>query len=433
MSTINSTPLSVGVTVDLELEESAGGHVKCWQRFAEAATRFPMIDLTVYFLADKEKMIPLADNVRYRTMVPQRGTRQIGLRNIPGHTDLARHHAKVAKFLVAHDVLHVTGPFALSGAAQRARMIAKKPLAASLHTNNAIYARLCTPDAVAGFFNGNRVVRTACERLGLSKISERLMSRRVHRRLRGAQHLFYSNEFQHAYFHSHHRMISHSGLRRGVDRSLFNVQMRDRPRIFRTFGLSCTTPIVAFAGRLDATKNVQLLMSIAEELWASGLKFNLLIIGDGPLRQQLAQRYGAQAVFPGWVSQQDLSWMLASADLLAFPSETETVGNVVLEALASGVLVAAAKTTSAAECLVKYGNGDLIVQGLRLQDWTRLLLPLLSNPIRLCELRALALSNLDILPSWADVFIEDLFPVWQRLSHRSPRVDQFNGQTVGNV
>lgn len=49
-------PLSVGVLVDLELTENAGGHVKCWQRIAEASLYLPdRVDLTVYFLGDREQ------------------------------------------------------------------------------------------------------------------------------------------------------------------------------------------------------------------------------------------------------------------------------------------------------------------------------------------------------------------------------------------
>jgi hypothetical protein len=85
-------PRSVGVLVDLELAGNTGEHVKCWQRIAEAvAPMSDLIDLTVYFLGDRVETIPLSDSVRYVTLPPRLGTRQVAfLSQGAGHTDLAQ-------------------------------------------------------------------------------------------------------------------------------------------------------------------------------------------------------------------------------------------------------------------------------------------------------------------------------------------------------
>src|ERR1044071_2887089 len=116
-------PLSVGVTVDLELGNGAGGHVKCWQRVAGvfagavAEAEFGDVDLTVYFLGDEARTIALGERARMRFVPPGRGTGGLGLGNAPGHTDLARRNPAIEPMLARHDVLHTTGPFALSGSA----------------------------------------------------------------------------------------------------------------------------------------------------------------------------------------------------------------------------------------------------------------------------------------------------------------------------
>lgn len=408
----NAAVTSVGVTVDLEFTHSAGGHVKCWQRFAEAAVKFPSIDLTVYFLGHKDRVMALSDRVRYRTVVPLRGTRSIGLSRVPGHTDLARRHPGMEKYLANHDVLHATSSFALSGSAQYTSMKMLKRFVASIHTDNPAYALGCTGDIVSGLLRSGRRVARACEWLGLSRMSAYALKKRVLRRLSGAHHFLYSNERQREYFRSHFPSVPTSGLRRGIDPLVFNPGVRNRERFERAFGRPSNRVIVAFAGRLDAAKNVRVLLSAAEELWKSGSVFDLMMIGDGPLRQELSRRCGERGIFPGWVSQEELSWLLASADLLAFPSETETVGNAVLEAIACNVPVAVAEHSSGAESALQYGANGIVVKGRGSRAWARALSYVLAEPAHLSRFRASVRNGMHILPTWSDVLAEDLLPVW---------------------
>ena len=94
---------------------------------------------------------------------------------------------------------------------------------------------------------------------------------------------------------------------------------------------------LGFCGRLSIEKNVFLLTRIRTELIARGItNFRFLIVGhgkeEGPLRQQLPN-----AEFTGVLRGNDLARAYANMDLFVFPSHTDTFGNVVLEALASGV------------------------------------------------------------------------------------------------
>ena len=70
--------ISIGVWVDLKRQPSAGGHVKCWEKFAEAATTMAdQLDLTVHFLGDQDHVIPLASNVRYVLHRPRFSTERL--------------------------------------------------------------------------------------------------------------------------------------------------------------------------------------------------------------------------------------------------------------------------------------------------------------------------------------------------------------------
>ncbi len=117
---------------------------------------------------------------------------------------------------------------------------------------------------------------------------------------------------------------------RGVDTVAFSPEHRDRTATPDDF-------VLGFCGRLSVEKNVFLLARIRTELLARGItNFRFLIIGhgkeEGRLRQDLPN-----ADFTGVLRGHDLARAYANMDLFVFPSHTDTFGNVVLEALASGV------------------------------------------------------------------------------------------------
>lgn len=97
-------------------------------------------------------------------------------------------------------------------------------------------------------------------------------------------------------------------------------------------------PLLLYVGRLAAEKRVEWLHPLVEAL--PGVR--LAIVGDGPLRSALEDRFaGTPTVFTGYLQGDDLAHAYASADLFVFPSASETFGNVVLEAMASGLPVIA--------------------------------------------------------------------------------------------
>jgi glycosyltransferase involved in cell wall biosynthesis len=139
---------------------------------------------------------------------------------------------------------------------------------------------------------------------------------------------------------------------RGVDTIAFSPEYRDRSGTDEAF-------VLGFCGRLSIEKNVFLLTRIRTELMARGItNFRFLIVGhgkeEGPLRQQLPN-----AEFTGVLRGNDLARAYANMDLFVFPSHTDTFGNVVLEALASGV-PAVVTPDGGPRYIVKEGETGLI-------------------------------------------------------------------------
>lgn len=124
---------------------------------------------------------------------------------------------------------------------------------------------------------------------------------------------------------------------RGVDATLFHPARRSAAWRRRMAG-SEERPIALYVGRLSHEKN----LTVLSEAWKAlgGRDAHLVVVGDGPARSDLQQALqGSSVTFTGYLQGEALAEAYASSDLFAFPSRTETFGQVVLEAMASGLAV----------------------------------------------------------------------------------------------
>jgi phosphatidylinositol alpha 1,6-mannosyltransferase len=140
---------------------------------------------------------------------------------------------------------------------------------------------------------------------------------------------------------------------RGVDSELFSPKKRDMAWR-RSLGLGDDEVAIAFAGRLVKEKNTAIYARVMSGLVARGLRVRPLVIGDGP--EMAAMRAALPTgLFPGFLHGNELARAYASSDLFFFPSESETFGNVTLEAMASGLPAVNA---------VSSGSNSLVAEGV---------------------------------------------------------------------
>jgi glycosyltransferase involved in cell wall biosynthesis len=144
---------------------------------------------------------------------------------------------------------------------------------------------------------------------------------------------------------------------RGVDTQLFDPARRS-DALRRQWGLGPDDGVVLYVGRLAAEKNLDVLVQAYAGMRQLNPRLRLVLVGDGPLRERLAQRC-PEAIFAGQRSGTDLSAHYASADLFLFPSLTETFGNVTPEAMASGLPVLAFDHAAAGQLIEHGENGWL--------------------------------------------------------------------------
>eukprot|EP00271_Cylindrocystis_brebissonii_P004128 TRINITY_DN1560_c0_g1_i1.p1 TRINITY_DN1560_c0_g1~~TRINITY_DN1560_c0_g1_i1.p1 ORF type:complete len:544 (+),score=87.47 TRINITY_DN1560_c0_g1_i1:185-1816(+) len=128
--------------------------------------------------------------------------------------------------------------------------------------------------------------------------------------------------------------------RKGVDSDSFHPRYKSQETRKKLTANEPEKPLIVHVGRLGAEKNLDLLLPIMKRIPGARLAF----VGDGPFRPELEKMFaGTPTVFTGMLQGDELSEAYASGDIFITPSESETLGFVVLEAMASGVPVVAAR------------------------------------------------------------------------------------------
>ncbi|GGG62653.1 glycosyltransferase [Edaphobacter dinghuensis] len=259
-----------------------------------------------------------------RTLELGRGWASVGIEKDLAFDALFWRHAGVIRRELERfrpDVIHITGPSELGMLGAYFAWKLNIPLAASWHTNVHEYAGR----------RMNWLTQYLSEKQGLA--TERSIEagalRATSRFYRLAKILFAPNE-------ELCRLLEDATgrpcrlMQRGVDTSLFSPSRRSRKDNDGSF-------VLGYVGRLSIEKNVALLIRIERELSAMGLTdVRFMIVGHGSEEASLRASL-TQADFAGVLRGTELAQAYADMDLLVFPSHTDTFGNVVLEALASGV------------------------------------------------------------------------------------------------
>jgi len=252
------------------------------------------------------------------------------------------------------NVVHLTTPGPIGLAAVAAARRLDLPLVGSFHTDLARYTAV---------LSGSRALET--------------FMRRYMRWLYGhCQRVLVPSE-------ATRTLVAGSGLPaatlglwgRGVDTTAFSPARRSTA-LRAEWRARDDRPVLLYAGRLSREKDVERLPALHEQLMRLGIDHRLVIVGDGPLRASIAAACPG-AVCPGMLGRERLAEVYASADLFVFPSQTDTAGNVVLEAQASGLPVVVSASGGPREQMSAGTTG--VVCRDELEAWTVAVAALLTD------------------------------------------------------
>lgn len=274
------------------------------------------------------------------------------------------------------DILHIHSPCSLGYAAVRFGKKHNIPVVATYHTHFASYAKYYNIPMLEPFgWSYLRHLYDGCDRIFVPSmpILDELWSQGF-RRL-------------------HH-------LPHGVDSTSFNPG-------YRSFswraahGIPGDKKMLLFAGRLVWEKDLRTLAATYQQLTREREDVVFVVAGDGPVRPEL-EALMPGAIFLGQLNGTDLSHAYASADLFVFPSTTETFGNVIIEAMASGTVPVCAREGGAAG-VVLHGVTGLLTNPRDPADLRRAVTELLDAPARR---ESIALQALEFArrQSWQNIF-----------------------------
>jgi glycosyltransferase involved in cell wall biosynthesis len=263
------------------------------------------------------------------------------------------------------------GPLGLAGFA--VARILKLPLYGTYHTALPQYADLLTDDAAVGeimwkysvwFYNQMDVVYVPSMATGEELCRKGVRKEKV---------MFYS---------------------RGIDVGLFHPSKRNG-FLKNRYGVSEKEIKLLYVGRVSREKNMPLLSEVYRKLVSERSGVRLIVVGSGPyLEEMKSSMKDLPVTFTGFLTGEDLAQAYASSDIFVFPSTTDTFGNVVLEAQASGLPVIVTDGGGPKENVVP-GKTGIIVPGQEKEAFVQAIEGLVDDPKRLETMKLAAREHIE--------------------------------------
>jgi glycosyltransferase involved in cell wall biosynthesis len=209
---------------------------------------------------------------------------------------------------------------------------------------------------------------------------------------------------------------------RGVDVERFHPGRRNG-YYKRHFGLDTAFKLL-YVGRVSKEKNLPLLADAFKRVCRLVPNVRLIVIGDGPYLAEMKKALaGWPCTFAGYVQGMDLAEAYAGADLFVFPSTTDTFGNVILEAQASGLPVVATDAGGPSENVLP-GQTGLVVPGDDIEAMVQAVSGLIADPARLARMSEAARTYMEGR-SFENAFLEH-WKLYSREPRRSDDSDSRN-------
>lgn len=276
------------------------------------------------------------------------------------------------------DIVHLVDPVILGATGLAVARMSGQPVVSSYHTNLAAYCSHFGFTLLAQpMWSYNRLIHNQCALTFCpSPSTARVLRAQGFQRVRVWQ--------------------------RGVDRSVFRPEQRDAGQRSLWLGDAKKT-VLLYAGRVSWEKNLRLLIDAYREMEHTSC--HLVLVGDGPALRELRQELdGLPVTFTGYLQGAELASVYASADFFAFPSKTETFGQVVLEAMASGLPIVGLKAEGVCDIVEDGKSGFLLdIEDLTPQEqvaaYRELLTRLVEQP-QLCRSMGKAAYQETIGRSW---------------------------------
>jgi glycosyltransferase involved in cell wall biosynthesis len=301
-----------------------------------------------------------------------------GTFNLPEYPELKLHYPPLLQMLDYcyennFNQIHSATPGPIGLAALAIAKILKIPISGTYHTSLPQYASQLTDDAIMEeamwkyciwYYNQMEKIYVPSKATGDELIAKGMSAAKI------------------------------SYYRRGIDVERFHPGKRNG--FFKTkFNLAENKMKLLYVGRVSREKNLQDLVEAIKTINTVRSDFHLIVVGGGPYLEEMKKYMaGLPVTFCGYLVGEDLDQAYASSDIFIFPSATDTFGNVVLEAQASGLPVIVSDTGGPQENMVHSQTGFIFPTG-NIEALTQTLLNLMDDPQLLQKMKQNARNYMD--------------------------------------
>lgn len=300
--------------------------------------------------------------------LPMYDSKQLG---VPSLLDVLDHITEAD-----YDVLHIAAPGPLGLAVMAAGLTLGIPIVGAYHTEFGSYARVLSGDSIVAEMVDS-VVREFYLRCNILMVPSADSREALVRRGFPAEKIHL--------------------LRNGVDSALFSPTRRDE---VRRQELGAGKSLLLYVGRVSREKGLRELAHAIVE--ADRDDVHLVVVGDGPYREEMERLLGDRATFTGFLTGEELARTYASCDVFVFPSETDTLGRVVTEAQASGLPAVVFGVGGPREAM-RGGETGFVVEPGDFQTFLERALWLIDRPTVRAEMSSAASEHSADL-DWKNVF-----------------------------
>ena len=210
-------------------------------------------------------------------------------------------------------------------------------------------------------------------------------------------------------------------MSRGIDCRHFSAYKRSE-QLRASWGIKADEPVLLYVGRMAAEKNIGLVAKSYKAQLQKYPDLKLVMVGDGPLKAELEEQL-PEALFLGVKRGDELAQIYASADIFMFASLSETFGNVVTEAMSSGLAVVGYDDAALAELGVHHHNA-VIASKANAEQFISNLTELLSHPALIAKIKTNAQATCQNR-SWQQISDQFYFDVQRACT------DHATGETYG--
>ncbi len=405
----------IAILVDLELNETAGGHVKFWERICYSVKDSVRdVNLAVFFLGKKTSKKQISKNITFYTIKPTISSNILKPLGVDADsTDLFPINFKLLYLLKNYDLIHSTDQlFSMARTAVIGSKLWGIPLTTSLHTDTPSY----TEYYIKKIFNKfpKIIFHIFIEKLQLHKKIPNKQRIKLRNYLKHCEEGMINDQLTLTKFSFPKELkMKISRLSRGVDKKVFYKKKINKEKLCMKYKIDMDEKILFFCGRIHELKGAIFLSKIHNILRKKHIKVVSIFAGEDIHGDKCLSVGGNKIKMVGHLSENKISDLYNLCDLFVFPSKFEIGPQVVLEAKACGT-ISVVSPSGGGKRIKESGLDGIVIKEYNPNVWADTITELLLNKKKIHFMRNMILTEFQP-KSWEYIFNKYFIKKWNKI------------------